>query len=188
MARLRDQVNPTGILERRLLAVVLRELRHHLMTMEHVGSGMFHRGNSHFWHAKADEFARIAREVIERSENRPARLLFVASYLWNGLRLKGEAIDTLAAAETRGVLNENGRWQLVNWLVDLARFDEALPLVAKLVEQRPDTLHYRTMNMTVLHRLGRDPEAIALLDATSNASARRERGVRTSSPISPTRA
>jgi tetratricopeptide (TPR) repeat protein len=93
-------------------------------------------------------------------------LLFVATYQWNGLRIEDEAIETLAAAENRGALAEDGRWQLVVWLVEKKRFGEALPLSAKLVAERPDTLHYSTMNITVLHWLGRDADALALLDAT----------------------
>ena len=166
LARWRSEARDLGDLESRLLKVVVAELERDLMDMQSRNQGIYYQNNRYYWAAMKDEFAAVASRVIELNPDSPARLLYAAQYLWNGLRLRDRAIGVLLGAESRGKVREKGRYTLVTWLFDRRRFDEALPLIEKLLTERPDNLNYRTQKIRALHETAQDEAARAYLAAT----------------------
>jgi len=162
----RVQAGALGDLEPRLLAIVLRELERDLLAMEAPYRPIYWRNDSYFWREERDRFAGVARKVIELNPDSPARLLYAANYLWTGLDLRAEAISTLLDAEGRGRLQETGRATAAGWLQVESRWADSLPLLDRLVADRPDRLDYRVMKVRSLHGVGRDADANALLDET----------------------
>ncbi|MCZ6787448.1 MAG: hypothetical protein O7E54_09840 [Planctomycetota bacterium] len=166
MASWRVEAEPLGKLEPRLEAIVLKELERDLLSLESRSRAMYHIDQRHFWSVKRDRFKAVALKVIELNPDSPARLLYAARYLWTGLRLRDRAIDVLLDAEGRGMLREGGRHQLVLWLHHEERYAGSLPVLVKLVSEWPDRLDYRTLKIRALHEVGRDPDALELLDET----------------------
>src|SRR5262249_16049501 len=126
LALWRSEVGALGDLEPRLLGIVLRELEADLLSGQAGNRVMLGRHNSAFWEEKAGEFAAVAMRVIEETPEPPARLLHAAEYLWNGLELRAQAIETLLAADRRGRLPEEGRHRVVVWLHETKRYGDSL--------------------------------------------------------------
>ncbi len=170
MARWRTELarkGGLGALEPRLLSVVLRELDRDLRTQQSHGRALYgNRGGHDFWKEKADDFAATARRVIADNPRSAGILQHSAAYLWSGLRLRSEAIQTLLDADAGDALEEEGRWSLVTWLHHEERWQDSLPHAERLVTERPDVLQYRIANVRALHGAGRDADGKALVDVT----------------------
>jgi len=165
IAQWRHEARTIGELEPRLLKLVVREIERDLVKMRARNRSIYSRG-AYFWSERRAAFAAVAKRVIARYPDSPARLVYAASYLWSGLDMRALAIDTLLAAERRGQLHEKGRTTLVYWLHTQKRWRESLPILEKLVAMRPDTLEYRRLSILSLHMVARDADAITMLDKT----------------------
>jgi tetratricopeptide (TPR) repeat protein len=167
MAAWRHRTPDLGDLEPRLLAVVLRELDHDLVSLRSRGRYIYAPGHKHyFWKAKSADFLAIARKVIEVHAEWPNRVVRAAEYLWGPLDRREEAVRTLLSADELGKLTPPGRSVLVDWLLHDKQHADALAHVSKLVEVEPDQIRHRLRQMTALHALGRPDEAGAVSDAT----------------------
>jgi len=168
LAQWRAKAGVLGKLENRLLALVLTELERDLSSLQASSRSMYAIGSSWFWNAKRDRFLAVARKVIELKGDSPAHVVYAARYLWDGLHARELAVSTLLDAEARGKLTEAGRLLAVQWLFDLGRYGDALPLLEKLHAARPDRLAYRTRLIRALHETGDDPAARKLLAETDS--------------------
>ncbi|MHC4859756.1 MAG: tetratricopeptide repeat protein [Planctomycetota bacterium] len=167
VARWRAEAKPPPGIQERVLAIVLVEIERDLTTMQPRQRGIYRRGHQWFWREKKNDFANVARRVIELHADSPAVVLYAADYLHHGLDLTAEAIDVLLAADARGKLREDGRHRLVLWLHEAGRFGDSLTHLEKLVALNPDQLKYRVLSVRALHRTGHDDEAKAFVDASA---------------------
>ena len=165
----RHQAKQIGSLEPRLLALVVAELERDLRTMRQHNRTMYQQYNSYFWTAKKEDFARVARYVIKDNPEAGALLLYAANYLWNGLRMQEEAVAVLADADARAVLQEQGRFQLSEYLQSLKRWSQSVAVLRDLVATKPKMAQYRTSLFKALFHADQDQEALALLAASEAA-------------------
>ncbi|MFQ5503343.1 MAG: tetratricopeptide repeat protein, partial [Planctomycetota bacterium] len=163
LAKWRGQTPDLGGLEPRLLAIVLGELERDLTTLRSVNRTMYQINYSRFWSEKRSDFARTAMKVVELHPGSSARQLYAARYLWHGLALRKPAIQVLAGAEERRILDAAGSYTLVTWLHEEKRFAESLPVLERLLEAHPDRIDYRLSRVRALHGVSRDHAALALL-------------------------
>ena len=154
-------------LDARLLPLAITELKYDLLKMNWRNNAMFHRSNKHFWVRAAGDFSRATGEFIREHSDSGSRVMFAARFLWDGLGAKGAAIDALAGLDRRGVLHEEGRWQLAQWLEATRRYSEVVPIVAALIEERQDRLDYRAALIRNHHFAGEHRVAREILLATS---------------------
>ncbi len=150
----------------RLLELVKRELRRDLLLERHGPAICWARRSSQFWAAHADAFAQVAREVLIERREVEVTVGHAARYLHDALERTDEGIAALADAERRGVLGWSSRLLLVAWLQQAERFADSLPLVERLVAERPAELQARCLLALALFRT-EQPERLtrALADA-----------------------
>jgi len=165
LARWRSAAGDIGPLAPRLLKLATHALENDLMLLRSPRNEMYRASSRYFWKAKAPAFLAVALKVIETNPNSAARVLHTAKYLWSGLRENDRAINALFAADARGKLREQGRWQLVVWLHDRLRWKASLPQLEKLLADRPDHRTYLVAYIRALHESGRDEDSRARLDA-----------------------
>jgi len=163
LAQWRRDAGALGPVEGRLLPLVLKKLEAELTAMGGQGNGFWYHGASTYWAEHARDFAGVAEKVAEVNAARPAVVLYVARYQRTGLELAREAVSTLQMAVANGRDPEDLRVQLAEWLREDRRFAEALPIVERLVKERPESAPYRVLGCAVLHGLGRDADAEKLL-------------------------
>lgn len=120
---------PLGDLEPRLLSLVLRELRKSLTDRNMRIHSIVHRSHRHFWKEKADDFFRVAMEVLEETRGSEESVRFIADYLYRGINRCGEAIEVLSQVFHRGALSHAGYQQLVEYLRDQNRLEELIPIL-----------------------------------------------------------
>ena len=166
LARWRRTAGRVGLIEDRLLAVVLEALERYLRGKGSGSNSIFYRSNRDFWHAKRSDYLRIAMKVLELEEDKPATILRSANYIWSGLGRRTKAAEAMINAEKRGKVHENGLDRLAGWLQSLKRYSESLPYIEKLLTSRKFNLSYRVMKFIALHRTGKKAEALAFLDAS----------------------
>lgn len=162
----RETVKQLGDLEPRLLAFVLAELRRDLRTQSSRGRYLYDARHSRYWPEKADDFAKVADEVLAERAKSTAIIEYVAEYLFFGLKREKRAIEALSAAHVAKVLSVSGRSQLADYLHRTGRYAESIPLLQKLVEEHADTIGYRTRLMHAYFRTERQKELLALLKET----------------------
>lgn len=143
----RNSTKDLGDLEKPLIDLVCRELRRQLETGQQTNSSMYHNNNSYFWGEKADVFAQVAEEVLTKHPDSGKIAFQVAHYLYEGLDRYDRAIQILAAAYERELLDENGQSYFAQCLTRQSRHAEAVPVLEHLVAWRPDALGYRTRLM-----------------------------------------
>ncbi len=147
-------------LERRALAVVLKELRSDLRTRQQRHRCVYDRRNGYFWKKQRPAFVRTAVEILGEEDTSPRGLVHGAEYLFRGLGANDEAIDLLYGCYRRGLLHLEGRDDLATYLQLDQRWSESIPLVVELVGERPAEARYRGMLMRGHYHAG-DPEACA---------------------------
>ncbi|HEX9794804.1 MAG TPA: VIT domain-containing protein [Planctomycetota bacterium] len=152
-------------LEARVLAVVLRELRLELRSRQSRSRVGYHADWSHYWGAKADDFAAVAAEVLAEQGGNEAAVRYVASYYWDGLKRRDAAADALSTALRRGILGLDGRDHLCGYLEELGRHAAAVPLLQELVAARPNQAAYHARLVRALARSDRRDAARATLAA-----------------------
>lgn len=170
LARQRDAAASSGAdiaaFEERLLKLAVERLQRDLRNNEGNSQYLYYRHYGHFWSARANDFAAAAEAVLMEQPQAGRRAVLVANYLRNGLDLSDRAIEVLLVAHRRGVLDEVGQAQLVNWLENANRFAEMIPLLEPLVSRRPDTMIYRTLLMLAYQRSSRPQQMREVREGT----------------------
>jgi tetratricopeptide (TPR) repeat protein len=108
----------------------------------------------------------VAEEVLAERKSAGATAEYVAEYLFHGLAHEKRAIEVLFAAHERKALAESGRSLLADYLHRTQRHAESIALLMPLVEERPESLGYRTRLMYAYFRAGKHEELQALLKQT----------------------
>ena len=139
----RKQAGRLGDLEPRLLAIVLDQLRRELRRKNSSNSSIYRSGNL-FWSEKKGDFMRVAEEVVAEFPDDARTLAYVAGYMADGLRRRDRAIEILSAAHKKGLLKWIQLDALVRYLQREKQFRETIPILEKLVSERPDYLKHRT--------------------------------------------
>ena len=127
---------------------------------------MYHHGNSYFWSAKRDEFARVAGEVHAENRRSGHAVKYIAEYLFYGLERRTRAIEILLLALSDGVLDESGQSQLVQYLHKQQRYGESIAVLEPMVKKRPENIQYRVWLMHAYCQTQRKDQLLALLTAT----------------------
>jgi predicted Zn-dependent protease len=138
-------------LERRLLALVVKELRAEMRFGRGRARALYDQQWDQFWREKRRDFAEAAKAELAVDASDEQVLLRVALYLFHGLSQHDDAIALLAERHRAGRLSLDAQTALARLLLDRKRFGEALPVVTGLIERRPDVLELRVMLMTGLH-------------------------------------
>lgn len=159
LARQREAASNSGAniaaLEERLLKLAVDRLQRDLRGNEGNSQYLYYRHYGHFWSARAHDFAQAAEVVLAERPSAGRRAVIVANYLRNGLDLEARAIEVLLVAHRRGILDEAGQTQLINWLEAANRYAEMIPLLEPLVAARPDAINYRVQLMVAYQRTSR---------------------------------
>lgn len=170
LARQREAASSSGAnivaLEERLLKLANERIRRDLESNEGNSQYLYYRHYGNFWSAKASDFARAAEAVLAEQPTSGRRAVIVANYLRNGLGLDPRAIEVLHIVHRKGVLDENGQTQLVNWLEYDNRFAEMIPILEPLIAQRPDNMNYRVQLMVSYQRTNRPQQMRELRQQT----------------------
>ncbi len=150
-------------LEPRVLKLTLAEIQRQIRTGQNNNQHIYYIHWEYFWAEKTDDFARAAEEVYTQDKKSGRNVMAVANYLWGGLNRFPRAIEILLVAYRDGVLDEGGQNQLAQWLQDQNRYAESIPILEPLVQQHPDSMHYRTMLMVAYHRAQRPQQLVDLV-------------------------
>ncbi|MEM9379138.1 MAG: VIT domain-containing protein [Planctomycetota bacterium] len=165
-SRKKDAGTLSTSLELRVLSIVLRALREDLENGHTRPRPMSDRRNRTFWAEKADEFERVALEVIESNRDSGATVARASEYLFRGLDAHDAAIDALATAHRRSVLDESGSHLLATFLQERERWEESIPVLVTLADGSLHPNDARVMRMRAHFHLGdRDALAAAHADA-----------------------
>lgn len=153
-------------LNSRILKLAIRELKRELRTGESRNQYIYHRSYQQFWAAKADDFAKAAEEVLADNKTSGRLAMAVSQYLWHGLNRVDRAIEILFVAHKQGLLDEGAQSQLAQWLHELNRFGESIPILESLSAARVENINYRTRLMTAYFRTQRPQQFSDLLQQT----------------------
>lgn len=165
LARWRQEAEPLGDLEPRLLALVLAELRFDLQN-RYVHSRYMYRVNSHFWKEKEDDFARVAEEVLSANADSARHVIHIAEYLWGGLHHRSRAIEVMFVGLRKGLLYDGERAKLVDWLHETDRYAESIAILEGLLDRWPLSMHYRCELITAYNHTSRKNQRDELLAKT----------------------
>jgi tetratricopeptide (TPR) repeat protein len=138
MADARADLADLGDLEQPLLAIVLRELRRDLLDRDFRIEDFFKNYHEHFWNEKRDDFLQTAQAVFAESRSAPDTQRFVAQYVAEGLDYYDTGIEMLLSQYQEGTLDYEWRLTLASWLNRCERFDESIPILQRLIVERPD--------------------------------------------------
>lgn len=166
LSQWRQELKTLGELEQPLLKIVLRELRRDLETRQQHQRAIFHKHHNYFWAEKADDFARVAEEVLAERKTSSAAVQYIADYLYRGLERKTRAIEILLVAHQQEFLAEAGQSQLVDYLHRENRHGESIGILEPLVARRPDNMQYRVWLLHAYFRTNRPEQLLALLKQT----------------------
>jgi Flp pilus assembly protein TadD len=153
-------------LEPRVLKLAIRELQRGLRTGESRSNYIYHRQSGHFWNEKAADFAQAAEVVLAERKSSGRRAMTVANYLWHGLGLQQRAIEILLLAHKNGLLEDSADVQLAQWLQEVGRYAEMIPILEPLVAARPDVINYRTQLMVAYYHSQRPEQLADLIQKT----------------------
>jgi tetratricopeptide (TPR) repeat protein len=166
IAQWREEAKDLGDLEKRLLSLVLSELRRDLESRQQRNHVLYHHGNSYFWTAKEADFAKVAAEVLAKHLQSGPTVQYIADYFYHGLYRYPRAIEILLAAHKGKLLDEAGESKLVTYLQAQNRYTESIPLLQPLVANQPSNLTYRVWLMRAYFHTGRQADLLALLKQT----------------------
>jgi tetratricopeptide (TPR) repeat protein len=154
------------LVEARLLALVVAELRRDLETRQYRNRALYHRHYGYYWQEKEAEFVKVAEAVLVTRGKSAAAIQYLADYLSRGVNRHDRAIDILLAAHKRLLLEEPGQEMLVQYLHEARRFADSIPILLPLVQARPENLGYRVLIMRAYFHAGKKAELLAQLQAT----------------------
>lgn len=149
-------------LERRLLALVVAELRGEMRHGRQRARGLYDIGYETFWAAKSDAFAAAAKAEHAEGRDDEAVTLRVADYLYQGLKRPAEGVALLRERLRGGRLGLDGQVLFCRWLHEQRSDAEAKPLLAQLIAARPGQLDLRFTLMAVCTALRQPAEADAV--------------------------
>jgi tetratricopeptide (TPR) repeat protein/outer membrane lipoprotein-sorting protein len=157
LAELRGKTSNLGDLEPRLLKMVLAELRYELETRYSRHHTFYYKHNSYYWAAKEQDYRRTAEAVLKERSHSARSVIYVAKYLWNGLRdpHRLRAIEIMFIAHGKGQLADSDIGQLVNWLHEKGKYGESIALLEPLVKSYPNSMHYCCQLITAYSRTAR---------------------------------
>ena len=158
MAYARADLADLGDLERPLLAIVLRELRRDLLDREFRIEDFYKIYQEHFWNEKRDDFLQTAQAVFAESRSAPDTQRFVAQFVAEGLEYYDTGIEMLLSQYQEGTLDYEWRVKLASWLNRSERFDESIPILQRLIEERPDDVDVACPLMHALSMTDRQDE------------------------------
>ena len=151
----------------RMLKLVVAEIQRHIRTGQANNQHIYYINWQYFWAEKADDFARAAEEVYTQDNKSGRNVVAVANYLWNGLnRYDREPSRFCSWRIATACSMKPAQNQLAQWLQDRNRHPESIPILEPLVEQHPDSMHYRTMLMVAYHRAQRPQQLLDLVKNT----------------------
>ncbi len=153
-------------LERRLLAIVLEELRYDLRTGVERRRVLYGNDRGHFWGARKADFLRTAEEVYAERKTSQATVRHIAAYLFADLSEHDRAIEMLQIALREDRLDKRGQSQLVSFLHRRNRNEESIPLLRQLVQRYPEDVEYRVTLMKAYFHAGANAALVELLDQT----------------------
>ncbi len=142
---IKGQIAPE--LEKRLLKIVLKELRNDLQNRNGRNRNMYYIGYSYFWEEKKADFSRTAQEVLLENAQSEETAIYVAEYLYNGLKLHQDAIDALLNMHRKNLLGIEGQYKLCDYLQEQKRYSESVPILVKMVALKPERLEFRVLLM-----------------------------------------
>ncbi|MBL8842962.1 MAG: hypothetical protein JNL90_15695 [Planctomycetes bacterium] len=149
-------------LERRLLALVVAELRGEMRHGRQRARGFYDIAYDTFWAAKAADFAAAAKAEHAEGRDDEAVTLRVADYLYQGLKRPAEGVALLRERLRGGRLGLDGQVTFCRWLHEQRGDAEAKPLLLKLIAARPGQLDLRFTLMAVCTALREPAEADAV--------------------------
>ncbi|MEI6148677.1 MAG: hypothetical protein WCS01_06240 [bacterium] len=161
----RAEVKDPGKLTDRLLRIVTSELRRDLRSRNQARRCLYYR-HSNFWSEKATNFLAVANDVWDSQRSSGAAAKYIGAYLRDGLNETARAIEILAEALKVNQLDEQGLSQLAQYQHELERFEDSIPVLARLVALRPDTIQYSTRLMRAYFKTGREGKLRGLLMET----------------------
>ncbi len=156
----------TSEFDERVLKLVLPQLRNSLTSPGLSAIPITYMGYAEFWAEKSEEFAKVAEQVLSERRDSGRRAFQVAYYLRNGLGRNPRAIEILMIARAQGRLDEGMLQSLVQWLKEDHRLPEAIDVLEKLVELRPNNIQYRTDLMTSYFAVQRTEQLQTLIKIT----------------------
>jgi tetratricopeptide (TPR) repeat protein len=167
LALWRAEAKDLGDAEARLLRMTLAALRRDLETREERGRPMYSQNSGErFWKEKADDFARVAEEVLAERSQSGLAVQHIAHYFDRGLGQPNRAIEILFVAHKQKLLDEAGQMNLVFILHRENRHADSIQVLGPLVERRPENIDYRTQLMHAYFRTGQKEKLLALLKQT----------------------
>ncbi len=167
LAELRQEVPKLGTLEPRLLALVIAELKRDLRTHMDRTRDMYSNDHHRFWSEKAADFAKTAEEVLAENKDGPESIVYIATYLINGLDLADRGIEILFDANRRELLDDGGKQLLISTLFRQDRHGEAIALLEALIRKQPDNFGWRTQLMHA-YFMTKQPQALLKLLAETD--------------------
>jgi tetratricopeptide (TPR) repeat protein len=156
-----------GSYEPRLLALVLREIRHELQTRRSRNRYLYYRGYSqYFWTEKSGEFLGVAEAVYQEQKDSGRAVTYIAKYLDEALSKRGRAIEIMLVAYHNKLLDTPQQIGLCDMLLGHTRHAESIAILQPIVETSPHTMAYRTRLIRAYARSSRLEEMRTLLTAT----------------------
>ncbi len=162
----REQVPDLGDVEKPLLKLVCDELLRDLHSRQQRNRVLYWKRTSYYWAEKEADFARTAEQVWAEDKQSGAACQYIAEYLFSGLDHYGRAIEILADAHRREVLDEGGQSRLVEYLRHENRFAETISLLEPLVARRPNNLQYQVWLMNAYFKTRQAGKLADLLKKT----------------------
>ena len=142
-------------LEQRLLAIMIEELKYRLTNQNQPYVYLYHHDErSYFWGKHLAQFQQAAEETWQEHRQSTDHAVSIADYLFNGIKKHRAAISLLKQAHEQDLLNESGRWTLVEYLQKQRRFDESISLLDELVQRDPQQIKYHARLMEALFKTG----------------------------------
>jgi tetratricopeptide (TPR) repeat protein len=166
LAEWREESKDLGEIERRLLAIVLAELRRDLASRDSPTRVMYSDKYTRFWSEKSGDFARVAEQALAQHPDSQRSVLYIAEYLFDGLELRERAIAALLDLHSRKPLDDGAQSQLAHYLERVERWGEAALILEPLLRRWPDSLFYRTRLMHAYFKTSRQEALLKLLADT----------------------
>jgi predicted Zn-dependent protease len=168
LADWRKEAKELGVVEGRLLKLVLKELRRDLETRAQRQRVMYSQQPdlTRFWKEKEADFVKTAEAVLSERSQSGAAVQYIADYFFWGLGQRKRAIEVMFIAHNQKLLDEAGQARLVDYLHHEHRYGESIALLQPLIETRPENLDYRLKLMDAYFRTDRKTELLTLLKQT----------------------
>jgi hypothetical protein len=160
------RANELKPLEARLLKIVLAELRRDLTSGESRDVGIYTLGHSYYWEARRQDFVRTANQILVERPDAPRTHTYVASYLHDRLHEFDRGIEVLFAAHRRGLLDDAGVDQLIDYLHRNRRYAESIALLEAAIDRQPERMDLRTRLMEAYHATKRLEQLAKLIEGT----------------------